>query len=130
MAFFDSLFHSSSESEDERHAQWQDLSSEAQWEEILQQSYQQPVAVFKHSTHCGISAMTKMELKQSWDFAPEEVAFYYLDLIRYRNVSNRIADDLGVWHQSPQLILIKDGQAIYHSSHAAIKVNKVKAALA
>lgn len=127
MAFFDSLFHPGT---DEMHPpQWQDLTSEAQWEEVLQQSHQQPVAVFKHSVRCGISAMTKMELAQGWDLDAETVAFYYLDLITYRPISNRIAEDLGVWHQSPQLILIQNGQVTYHASHAAIKVSKVKAAL-
>lgn len=108
---------------------WQNLTSEKEWEAILAKSYEQPIAVFKHSTRCGISAMTKFDLEQTWDINQDEVEFHYLDLIRYRNVSNRIAEDLGVWHQSPQLILIQNGKATYQASHAAIKVSKLKDAL-
>jgi bacillithiol system protein YtxJ len=129
MASLDSNFQNDDEANGQT-TSWHTLSDEAQWADLLKQSHQQPVVVFKHSVTCGISAMAKHELEQTWDFDTEEVAFYYLDLIRYRSISNRIAEDLNVWHQSPQLILIKDGQSIYHASHAAIKVSKVKAALA
>ncbi|WP_294234557.1 monothiol bacilliredoxin BrxC family protein, partial [uncultured Chryseobacterium sp.] len=50
---------------------------------------------------------------------------YYLDLLAYRPLSNRIADDLGVTHQSPQLIVIENGKAVNNASHQNISVDQL-----
>lgn len=108
---------------------WKVLDSIEGLEQLLAQSFNQPVVIFKHSISCGISAQIKDQLFAAWDLSPEEVAFYYLDLITHRNVSNEIADRLGVRHQSPQVILIKDSQAVSSDSHYQISVEKIKAAV-
>jgi len=64
--------------------------------------------------------MTKRSLEQQWQLAEDELPVYYLDLLTYRPISNRIAELFSVQHQSPQLILIRDGKAIYHASHSEI----------
>ncbi|HEY0271574.1 MAG TPA: bacillithiol system redox-active protein YtxJ [Chitinophaga sp.] len=102
---------------------WQPLTTEEQLVTINGLSRHQPVAIFKHSTRCSISGMIKMRLERA--AVPADVAFFYLDLIRYRNVSNRIAMDYGVEHESPQLLLIRDGQCIYHESHSGISMDEV-----
>ncbi len=66
---------------------WNDLTEEAQLEAIKKESAQKPVVIFKHSTRCSISSMAKGRLERS--MAPDGVAFYYLDLIRYRNISTQ-----------------------------------------
>ena len=73
--------------------------------------------------------MIKWHLESNWDLNPEELDFYYLDLINYRHVSNKIADDFDVIHQSPQLILVKAGKAVYAPSHQSISVQGLKSAL-
>ena len=50
---------------------------------------------------------------------------YFLDLISYRNVSNAIADEFGVLHQSPQILVVKDGKCIYDDSHMGIDFGMV-----
>lgn len=87
------------------------------------------VFIFKHSTRCSISSMVWNRLQRDWKFDPERVKFYYLDLIRYREVSNKIAELTGVEHQSPQLIGIKNGKAFYDASHTMIRVLDAENAL-
>ncbi|MEM6262333.1 MAG: bacillithiol system redox-active protein YtxJ [Bacteroidota bacterium] len=108
---------------------WQVLTSESQLATIAEESHQQPVLIFKHSTRCGISANALDKLTAAWDLSAEKVKGYYLDLIAYRSVSNAIAVTFAVPHQSPQVLLIKDGKAVYHTSHYAIEIKGIKAAL-
>jgi len=65
--------------------------------------------------------MAKSRLERSWNLS-DQVDIYYLDLIAFRSVSNKIAELLGVVHESPQLILLKEGNAVYHTSHNDISV--------
>lgn len=102
---------------------WNDLIEESQLAEIKQLSYTQPVAIFKHSTRCGISAMAKSRLERAT--APENVAFYYLDLIRYRNISNKLAHEFGVHHESPQILIIRNGTCVYDESHSGISMEEI-----
>lgn len=108
---------------------WKNLDTEAQLTEIINQSHEKAVAIFKHSTRCSISSMAKRRLERHWDIDEQDLDMYYLDLIRYRSISNQIADTLGAQHQSPQLVLIKNGKAIYNDSHNAISVLDIKDAL-
>lgn len=108
---------------------WKTLKSVDQIDDLLKASFEKPVAIFKHSTTCGISAGAKFRMEQEWNLDPEKVDIYYLDLLRYRSVSNAVADKTGVWHQSPQVILLKDGQAIFDTSHMAISVGRLSKAL-
>ena len=109
---------------------WNILETEGQWENLLAESHQQTVAVFKHSTRCPVSFSIKSYLEKEWDLPTEDVSFHYLDLIRYRSISNRIANELGVQHESPQLILIRNGQVVFHDSHFGIQMGPVRQALA
>ena len=102
---------------------WNELTEEAQLTEIRKQSSTQPVVIFKHSTRCSISTMAKGRLERST--APESIAFYYLDLIRYRRISNKIAEDFHVPHESPQVLLIKNGECIYEESHNGISMGEI-----
>jgi len=102
---------------------WIALTEEAQLDQIKEQSKQQPVVIFKHSTRCSISDMAKGRLERKT--APENVQFYYLDLIRYRNISNDIAKVFGVHHESPQVLLIKNGECVYDESHNGISMEEI-----
>ena len=108
---------------------WKVLEDEPQIDSLVETSFQKPVVVFKHSIHCGISAMTKHQLEDNWDFSTEELDFYYLDLINRRSVSNLVASRFGVVHQSPQIILIHQGQAVYNESHHMISIKALREAL-
>jgi bacillithiol system protein YtxJ len=80
--------------------------------------------IFKHSTRCSISLMAKRRLELDGDHLPENLPVYFLDLIKYRDISNQVAQDFQVHHQSPQLLLIKDGECILDQSHGGISVEE------
>lgn len=105
---------------------WKELQDEQQLNEIIETSKTKPVVIFKHSTRCGISEGAKYNLMENWNFDTQELDFYYLDLLRYRPISNRIAEDFQVTHQSPQVLLIKDGVVTFHTSHHRISVDGLR----
>jgi len=95
---------------------WNVISDVSQIKECIEESMQNTVVIFKHSTRCGTSrAVLKAFEKQTEPL--ERIKFYYLDLIKHRDVSNRLATEFNILHQSPQLIVLKDGKAIAHGSH-------------
>ncbi len=99
-----------------------------QIEEIKQSSFDRPVMIFKHSTTCSISSMAKLRVEDQWEDADFDQV-YYLDLHRHRNISNAIAKEFSVYHESPQLLVIKDGECILDSSHLAITLEEVEEVL-
>ena len=108
---------------------WKQLNQESQLDQIAKDSFQKPVVLFKHSVRCGISLMAKERLESQWDFKSDELDFYYLDLLAFRPISNKIAEQFGVIHQSPQIILLKDGKVTYNISHHQINVKGLRASL-
>jgi bacillithiol system protein YtxJ len=102
---------------------WSTMSEESQIQEIVDASHEKPQLIFKHSTRCSISSMAKSRLEREWNL--DNVQPWYLDLIAYRNVSNAIASQLGIDHQSPQAILLKDGEVVHDSSHNSISVSNI-----
>ena len=102
---------------------WKIISDENQLEEIREKSFERPQVIFKHSTRCSISSVAKSRLDRSSD--PEGMDFYYLDLIRYRSISNRISEVFDVHHESPQILLIKNGECTYDESHLSISMDEV-----
>ena len=101
---------------------WISLESAEQLNGIKQQ--QGYSIIFKHSTRCSISLMAKRRFEMDWESLPDNVPVYFLDLIKYRDVSNQVAQDFQVHHQSPQLLLIKDGECILDQSHGGISVEE------
>lgn len=102
---------------------WINLTEEGQINEIIEESKQQPVIIFKHSIRCSTSDMIKMRLERSKE--PDFIKFYYLDLIRHRDISNKIAEVFNVYHESPQVLLIKNGECTYDESHMAILMDEI-----
>lgn len=102
---------------------WVPLTEESQLGQILEQSRQQPVVIFKHSTRCSISSMAKSRLER--EKPAGNILFYYLDLIRYRPISNKIAEDFHVPHESPQVLVIKNGECTYEESHNGIDMQEI-----
>lgn len=104
---------------------WRNLDSLEHYQEILKDSESSETAfgVFKHSTRCGISAMVKRRFEKDWpDSAPFPI--YYLDLLKYREISAQVEKSTGVVHQSPQFIVISNGDVAYHASHSSIDANE------
>lgn len=102
---------------------WIQLTREEELEKIKAASFQQPQVIFKHSTRCSISSMAKSRLERS--SAPAGIQFHLLDLIRYRSVSNKIASDFQVHHESPQVLFIQQGECVYDESHNGISMDEI-----
>lgn len=102
---------------------WIPLENETQLSEIKQQAGYS--IIFKHSTRCSISMMAKKRVDMDLDELPETVKPYFLDLIAYRDLSNKVAEIFQVHHESPQLLLIKDGECILDQSHGDITIDEV-----
>lgn len=96
--------------------EWKELTSESQLQEILEKSKEKPQVIFKHSTRCSISKTVWNRMERAQEL-PSEADYYYLDLIANREISNQIADVLGVQHESPQAIIVKDAKAAYDADH-------------
>ena len=108
--------------------EWKPLTSESSLDEAINESSEKPVFIFKHSTRCSISSMAKARLEGSWNSEEmKSVSPYFLDLIAYRNISNLVADKLGVMHESPQVLILKDGKCVNNTSHSNISYEYLKA---
>jgi bacillithiol system protein YtxJ len=108
---------------------WVVLETEAQLAEARQRSWERPVLLFKHSTRCEISSIAKYRLEDDWDFEENQLEAFYLDLIRFRSVSTAIADTFGVYHESPQVLLLVNGECVFDASHLDITVAEIKEAM-
>ena len=125
MSFFKNMFSSSDDNgSKESKINWIELTDLGQLNEISTLSSEKAVAIFKHSTRCSISRMALKQFENEFD-SSDKVTLYFLDLIAHRDVSNEITQRFGVTHQSPQLILIKDGKAVYHVSHSDIDAEEL-----
>lgn len=105
---------------------WNVLTDLQQLEAIVDESSENPVLIFKHSTRCSISRFALKQFEKEFNLE-EAIKPYFLDLLMHRNISNEIADRFGVLHQSPQIIVIKNGRAIYNASHQDIEAGTLSA---
>jgi len=118
MGFFKKVF-GSSEPKERKVLPWKDLTDVSQLEEVEQLSKTKTQVIFKHSTRCGISSMVMNQFVSMYD-VDVNLDLYYLDLLSYRDVSNEVGYKFQVIHQSPQLLIIKNGITVAHASHGAI----------
>ncbi len=100
---------------------WITLNNINQLQEIKQHSNLRPQVIFKHSTRCSISSMVLKRLER--EGAPDTMDFYFLDLIKFRDISNQVSEMFDVSHESPQILLIKNGECVYDESHYAITID-------
>ncbi|HLS31052.1 MAG TPA: bacillithiol system redox-active protein YtxJ [Flavobacteriaceae bacterium] len=120
------LFGKKKEPTEEKVVPWKLLNSMAQLEEIMELSDNKLAAIFKHSTRCPSSRMAFRAFESGVDPEWEGVELYLLDLLSYRAISDEVANRFQVWHESPQLILIKNGKVVHHGSHYKISAAAVE----
>jgi bacillithiol system protein YtxJ len=107
---------------------WNPLKSSNDLIQIDEESKSHPVLILKHSTTCSISAMALSRLERKWQKSDNEILKpYYLDLLRHRELSNEIATRYGVVHESPQVLIIRNGSCVYNSSHMDITYDAIMA---
>ncbi len=107
---------------------WIELTHAEQLHQIKLNSNEKPQVIFKHSTRCSISSMAKNRLDKSDELKDAE--FYHLDLIAHRNLSSKVAEEFNVYHESPQVLVIKNGTCVYDESHYGITVDELTEQLA
>ncbi len=122
MGIFKTLFgkEKNEEKKESKVVPWIPLASVEQLGEIKEKSATKTQVIFKHSTSCGISRMVMNRFNESYDIPESSMDLYYLDLHTYRSVSNATSDQFGVVHESPQLLVIRNGEVVAHESHGAI----------
>jgi len=102
---------------------WIQLNSAEQIDQIINLSKERSQVIFKHSTRCSISSLAWNRIQKS--DGQNNMDFYFLDLISYRSLSNKIAEIFKVHHESPQVLVIKDGQCIFDESHLSISMDEI-----
>ncbi|MGO4709796.1 bacillithiol system redox-active protein YtxJ [Chryseobacterium sp. 2TAF14] len=127
MSFLDKIFGGKQDPEETK-SFWNTIKSEEDLEKAVQKSYENRIAIFKHSTSCFISKTVlknfEKEIENS-EAQNQNVSFYFLDLLAFRPISNKIAEDFEIRHESPQLIVIENGKAISNASHQGISLSQV-----
>jgi bacillithiol system protein YtxJ len=109
---------------------WIALTSPEHLVDVRERSFLKPQLVFKHSIWCGTSAHIHDILHDATSSLREKgLELNFLDLINHRPVSNQVAEDFGVVHQSPQVILIHEGKAVYNASHYSIDPKRIISAI-
>ncbi len=125
MSFFKNIFGESKEESLTPKLNWIPLTKMEQLDEIVEQSKIKPVTIFKHSTRCSISRMALKQFEKEFDFE-DKTETYFLDLLEYRPISNQIASQFNVLHQSPQIVVIKDEVSVYNASHSDIQAENLE----
>ena len=120
MSFLKNIFgQNDGEGKENSPSIWNDLTDVAQLDEVVATSATQTCVIFKHSTRCIVSRTALKQFEMEY-VVNENLKLYFLDLLSHRDISNTIAERFGVEHQSPQILVIKNGEVVYHTSHSAI----------
>jgi bacillithiol system protein YtxJ len=125
MGLFKGMF-GKSEQQSNSKLQWNYLVSIEDLNAAEQVSHEKTVLLFKHSTRCSISRFVVKQFENTFDISEDTMEIYFLDLIEYRSISNEIASRFGVVHQSPQMIVLKNGKAVYDASHESIDAKSLE----
>lgn len=125
MSFLKNVFGASEEEKPNNKMEWNQLTAMDQLDLIVSMSEEKAVLIFKHSTRCSISRFALKQFENDFNLE-EKINPYFLDLLNYRTISNEIAIRFNVQHQSPQVLLIKNGVVVYDASHSDIAVEELK----
>ena len=107
---------------------WEKLTTEDQIQQIIDRSRQpgiNGVVIFKHSTRCSISSMALSRMERGWKFDKEQLPLFFLDLLAFRPLSSKVSEVFDIRHESPQILLIKDGRCIYNASHSEVSPQNI-----
>jgi len=119
MGLFKKLFKQQDQNKTKKQLPWIHLSTLTQLSEIEEHSISKTQLIFKHSTRCGISRMVMKQFEDDYDTSLN-IDLFYLDLLNYRDISNEIESKFQVVHESPQIIIIKNGIVVTQVSHGEI----------
>ena len=127
MGLFSRLFNGNSETNEEKQLPWLNVTELSQLKAVKEKSETKTQIIFKHSIRCGISRMVMNQFVEDFSFENGEVDLYYIDVINHRDISNAVANTFNVVHESPQLLIVKNGVVVAHESHGSINSMDLKA---
>jgi bacillithiol system protein YtxJ len=102
---------------------WIHLTDEDQLQKVIVRSQEKPQVIFKYSTDCHLSEIILQRLQK--DCCPEHIDFHFLDSTVYKNISEKVSETFHVAPQSPQILLIKEGECIFEESHSEISLEEI-----
>jgi bacillithiol system protein YtxJ len=111
------------------HPQLTPLQHLVQLDQLLTESQHRPILLFKHSFTCGVSAEALDEIIEHLNAHALDAGYAIVTVQTHREISNEVAVRLGVRHQSPQAIVIKDGRAVWTASHFRVNAAEIRKAL-
>lgn len=129
MGLLDKIFKSERDiaKEEIEKVPWKEITTLEELDKLEEESQEKTLVIYKHSTRCGVSRMVLRQFESEYDLPKSApVNLYFLDLISHREVSNKIAEKFKIHHESPQLIIIKNGKAVYHASHQSISAKNIR----
>lgn len=128
MNFFNKLFKTNKEIADEEIVEipWNMLTDDTDIQQLEKESEDKMVVVFKHSTRCGISRLVLRNFEKNLNLPTEKTKLYFLDILNNRGISQEVASQFQVIHESPQVIVIKNKEVVHHASHSGISAKKIK----
>jgi bacillithiol system protein YtxJ len=124
MSFFDKIFGGKEEGS-EKNLLWKYIQSEEDLKKAIEHSFNQRIAIFKHSTSCFISKTVLKNFEKEIENSDRKPELYFLDLLAHRSISNKIAADLNIRHESPQLLVIENGKVVNSASHQHISADQI-----
>ncbi|AZA85859.1 bacillithiol system redox-active protein YtxJ [Chryseobacterium shandongense] len=124
MSFFDKIFGGKEEGS-EKNLLWKYIQSEEDLKKAIEHSFNQKIAIFKHSTSCFISKTVLKNFEKEIENSDNKPELYFLDLLAHRSISNKIAADLNIRHESPQLLVIENGKVVNSASHQHISADQI-----
>lgn len=126
MSFFNKIFGDKNEASSSQKSFWKPINTEEDLANAIELSNQRKIAIFKHSTSCFISKTVLKNFEKEVEVGNEEnYTLFYLDLLAHRNLSNALAEQLGIRHESPQLLVIENGKVVSHASHQDISLDLI-----
>lgn len=125
MSFFDKIFGGKEENKGQQHPIWKTIETEEDLAKALERSFQHKIGIFKHSTSCFISRTVLKNFEKEINALDEKPELYYLDLLAHRSLSNKIAADLEIRHESPQFLVLENGKAVSNASHQHISADQI-----
>jgi bacillithiol system protein YtxJ len=105
---------------------WIELTNLDQLNAALRTSANRPILFFKHSTRCGVSSMALSTFEKTWKLDTVPCDLYLLDLLSFREISNKVEELAGVTHQSPQAIVMVQQGVVYQASHSSIDAEEIQ----
>jgi bacillithiol system protein YtxJ len=124
MSFFKNIF-TSDDAQIPSNIVWNHLKDLNQLKNLIDESEHKPVLIFKHSTRCSVSRMALRQFENEF-VDHNKISLYFIDLLQFRDVSNAVTEQFGIPHQSPQILLIRNGLVLFDASHSSIDAEDLK----